>query len=158
MASPSRNRRCGRGRGRREAGVKERWPPSRNRRTGEDGGAERRERKNGGSPPTIGAQERTGEARGGCERTVAPPHAIGTRERTGERRGGCESILATSYAMVAQARYVPDEKSGFLIRFLVHTVALMRGKNPSTRASAPIGGRLGTRPDRCGKRYHRRNK
>jgi hypothetical protein len=66
--------------------------------------------------------------------------------------------LATFHAMVSQVWYVPDEKSEFLIRFLVHTVALIRGKNPSAGASAPIGGRLGSRPDRCGKRYHRQNK
>ncbi len=38
----------------------------------------------------------------------------------GRRKAGCgnERILATSHAMVAQARYVPDEKSLFLIRLL----------------------------------------
>jgi len=80
--------RCGRGRGRREAGAKERWPPSHNRRTGEDGGAERRVRKNGGPPHAIGARERTGETRGGSERTVASPSR---NRRCGRGRGRGEA-------------------------------------------------------------------
>jgi hypothetical protein len=50
-------------------------------------------------------------------------------ERKGGRGGWRERTLATPHAMVAQARYVPTEKSGFLIR-LSGAYRRGRGGNP----------------------------
>jgi len=46
------------------------------------------------------------------------PFPLPHRGRRGDVGRGSKRTLATSYAMVAQAWYVPDEKSELLIRLL----------------------------------------